>query len=103
MIRIGLTIRNPFFKQNNFKNLYTTDGSITKNKHWEFEIIRDEWNWFEFTCSLECSGHDHAGPELTIGIGNYEIGMRIYDSRHWNIDTQDWEVYKDENRQETGC
>jgi hypothetical protein len=36
---------------------------------------------------------DHAGIEFGIGIFGYGVNFRIYDTRHWNSDTDTWEEH----------
>lgn len=89
-IRIELT--NPFDRWDFFKNLGCINGQLTKNKAWELEhtfyspmLFDADINW------SRCQ--DHAGLRIVLGICGYGISFQIYDTRHWNYDTNTWEVY----------
>lgn len=92
MIYFGLSLRNPWHKDGDFDNLYCRSGMITKHKAWEFEVIKSFFNIAEVTFHWKIKT-DHAGPSLEIGLFGYSIHVQIYDTRHWNRETNDWEVY----------
>ena len=96
MINFHLSIKNPFAKDN-FKNLLCKAWRVSKNKTFEFEIIRSAPSLFELVLVLEWSGHDHAGPEFNIGVFGYSINIHLYDTRHWNRETHTWEIYDNTN------
>jgi hypothetical protein len=77
-----LVLRNPFYKQNKFKNLFWWHVHLFGHKYFEFEILRDNYYWveseFEWTTKK-----DHAGTKLIFGIFGYSLCWTIYDSRHW--------------------
>ena len=37
---------------------------------------------------------DHAGPWITVNVFGWTVDLRIVDSRHWNDETNTWEVYE---------
>lgn len=89
-IRIELT--NPFDRWDCFKNLGCVYGKLFKHRAWELEhtyyspMLLDVdvlWN----------TATDHAGLAITFGLLGYGISFRIYDTRHWNYETNKWEVY----------
>ena len=89
-IRIELT--NPFDRWEFFKNLGCVSGRLIKHKAWELEhtfysgVLLDvdvRWTYKQ----------DHAGLELVIGLLGYGVHFRLYDTRHWNYDTNSWEEY----------
>jgi hypothetical protein len=90
MIKSRLEIRNPWGKDR-FKNLGCVSGKITKHKSWELEhtfydsMLADLD--FEFTTK-----RDHAGLRFSLGILGYAVGFNIYDNRHWNTETNTWEL-----------
>lgn len=92
MIEIRLAIKHPRRKEN-FKNLFSKTKQLNKHKFFEFEIIRYKYYFFEFDLVTSWRGRDHAGPNLEIGIFGYSICLKIYDSRHWNHVTNNWENY----------
>ena len=48
---------------------------------------------FEFRVSLAFTGYDHAGPEFELGLLGYNVQLGMYDTRHWNNETDSWEEY----------
>jgi hypothetical protein len=75
---------------------------LTKNKSFEIQIDLFDGNladsWFEFNLKWT-SKRDHAGPSFTlILLKLIYFDVRIYDNRHWNYETDDWEVYDEDNK-----
>ena len=104
MLKFNLEIRNPFFKNSDFKNLWFKSGSFNPHKHWELQLMHYDWNLFELNLVISWLGEDHAGPKLEIGILGYQFAVSVYDSRHWDYETNTWEVYdreESENTEET--
>lgn len=94
MINFCIGIANPWAKED-FKNLRHADGSFTKHKHWEFEIIRHSYDLFEVAINFTVRGQDHAGLRLSLALFGYSVKLDIYDSRHWDYDNNCWEIYTD--------
>ena len=92
MIDIRARITNPWGK-NNFKNIYCTSGDLTKNKAWEFEITYYSPTLLGFVCTCNFRGRDHAGLRLELGLLGYSVTLNVYDTRHWDIERDCWEVY----------
>lgn len=91
MIYLNLTLRNPW--SDRFENVYATGGHLAGHKAWEFQIYRSDT-----VAELECritTREDHAGLKLGIGLLSWTVDFNVYDTRHWNYDTQSWEVYED--------
>lgn len=98
MIKLNFQIRNPFFKDSEFKDFWVKTGSFNRYKHWELQLMYYDWNLFELTLNTHWKGEDHAGPKFDIGIFGYQFSASIYDSRHWNEDLNTWDVYdREEN------
>lgn len=95
MISFYLNIDQPF-KWHYFKSLLCRDGTISKNKHWEFEIYYTSYALFTIELSTHFKGRDHAGPIIGINILGLEIDFGIYDNRHWDYDNNCWEEYDEE-------
>ncbi len=91
MIRLHLTIENPW--SDKFDPGYFFGGKITKNKCWEFQAYRSN-TIIEGTVELT-HRQDHAGLRLEFGLLSLSFVFQIYDSRHWNYDKKQWEIYKD--------
>ena len=72
-------------------------GKITKNKHFEIEVLRhNEWtSWFYFNVALSrrC---DHAGFRFGVELLMLAFYFSVYDIRHWNWEEKRWEVYPGE-------
>ena len=71
-------------------------GSFLKipNKYWEIqtEYWKDWTSYFEFHINWTRK-MDHAGFRLRIELFRLYLGIDIYDNRHWNDETDDWEKY----------
>jgi hypothetical protein len=92
MLSLNITVTNPFVT-NKFRNLFCKHGSFSKHKHWEVEFMFNLNTIFAFELYTQLSGLDHAGPKLIIGLLCFELSMSMYDSRHWDDETNDWEYY----------
>lgn len=88
MINLQFNIRIP--GSNRFRNIRCWHGIVPKCQHkfWEIHIYQgsDVVDIF-----LRLTGkQDHAGLNTGIGLLGYNIELNVYDSRHWNTDTNDW-------------
>lgn len=92
MIFIVFTLKNPFSKQE-FENVYSKSGSLSKHKAWEVEVYKTKAVVdFDFDLSFR---QDHAGIRLGLGLFGYTVSGHIYDTRHWNYNEDRWYVYED--------
>jgi hypothetical protein len=84
-------IRNPNWWRR-FQNVKCWVGKTPfKNKSWEVQIIKnDNLLRIEFEVTTK---QDHAGANLELGLLGYEIHFTFYDHRHWNNETNAWEIY----------
>lgn len=94
MISLSFRLENPWSK-GGFKNFYSAAGDISKHKAWEFEVCHYPRNVVEFIFSFSFRGTDHAGLRLELGILGYSATLTIYDTRHWDDETDNWETYDD--------
>jgi len=92
ILNLRFELTNPFDRWDYFRNLGCISGMLTRYKAWELEhsyysplLLDFELRWTHRT--------DHAGFEFGIGILGYGIHFRIYDTRHWNPDTKQYEEY----------
>lgn len=92
ILNLRLELTNPFDRWDYFSNLGCISGMLTRFKAWELEhsyyspLLFDlELRWTHST--------DHAGIEFGIGVLGYGIHFRIYDTRHWNPETKQYEEY----------
>ena len=89
MIYISIGLSNPW--GNPFSNLWNQSGCLTKNKSWELELLKGrQLVGFEFGYTMRQS---HAGLNLEVALLGYSISFQIYDNRHWDHTTNNWEVY----------
>ena len=68
------------------------DHKVTENKRFSFEIsTHSEWSWFNvnFHISRKC---DHSGIRFVIELIGIGIYSELYDRRHWNYETDSWDV-----------
>ena len=93
MINLNFSIVNPWAKEK-FKNLWHTHGSITKNKHWELEVLKHNYDILKISIAITAR-QDHAGLHLDLALFGYSICFNIYDSRHWDYKNKCWEIYDD--------
>lgn len=91
MIDLRLQIGTPW-RREFFKNLGCLHGRITQNKAWELEHTYYSDLLVDFDFSIK-QRQDHAGINLTLGIFGYGVSARIYDTRHWDYETDSWQVY----------
>lgn len=92
ILNIRFELRNPFDCWDYFSNLGCVSGRIARFKAWELEhsyysplLLDFELCWTR--------AQDHAGFEFGLGILGYGIHFRIYDTRHYNYDTKQYEEY----------
>ena len=94
MIAVRLHIGNPW-RREDFYSYYCWSGDLPfKHKHWEIQAYRYSWDLLHFNLDTKCLGEDHAGPELEFGLLGFSIRFKIYDSRHWDYDKNDWVDYE---------
>lgn len=89
MIYVGLNIENPF--SNRFDNLYCKEYLYRPHKAIELELTKDNsFISFSFRWSFRA---DHAGMSIEVGLLGYSISINTHDTRHWDYDSDTWEVY----------
>ena len=66
-----------------------------KYKYAEFQISKDpnSYTLLDIQLKLTFSGEDHAGLSIQFEMLGYFICFEIYDSRHWDYETNNWEIY----------
>jgi hypothetical protein len=90
MIDLKFAIINPFSK--GWECFYNSGEKLTKNKAWEFNLYRtNDVVRFEFRFSIR---EDHAGLNIEVGLIGYSFEFSIYDIRHWNYESDEWEKYE---------
>ena len=66
------------------------------NKAWEVEVHNFGWGNiidFEFAWTRRT---DHAGLRLKLGLFGYLMEATLYDTRHWDSNKGQWQVYDEE-------
>jgi hypothetical protein len=75
-----------------FKALGCLHGRLGQHRAWELE--HNYYSGSLVDCEFSITTRtDHAGLELVLGLLGYGIGFRIYDTRHWDSDTNTWRTY----------
>lgn len=94
MIHFNFSIRNPFTKQE-FNILKSKFGEISKHKCWEFGLYKDSQSLVAVSFDISIK-RCHSGMFISLSLFGNRLEFEIYDSRHWNHETGEWEVYEDE-------
>jgi hypothetical protein len=91
MINLSFTLSNPFSSR--YSSVYDTSGKTwMPHKFWEFEIYKNSSIiGFSFDLTMRT---DHAGFGFSFELFGWRVDYRFYDSRHWNDETECWEVYE---------
>jgi hypothetical protein len=90
----NINIENNFCKKETFKNLFCFEKLITKNKFFEFEILRYSRTLFQVGVHFNPVGTDHGGLDLQLWIFGFGIIVGIRDRRHWDDENWKWEEYE---------
>ena len=94
MIKTTLQITNPFAKDSFKQASWFKVGKLTKNKSWELQVWKGSvYELLKLELDLAWRGHDHAGPNLSVGVLGIEITIKIYDNRHWDYEKGTWQTY----------
>jgi hypothetical protein len=89
MIQCNFTLYNPW--TNTWKILWNKNSFVGKNKACEFNGYRTN-RIVDLDFDLRFRG-DHAGARVMLGLLGYSVELHVYDTRHWNWDTNTWETY----------
>lgn len=96
MVYFNLLLQNPFVKDE-FKNIFSRSGKVSKNKSWELESYKHSPVLFEIYIDTRFTGNDHSGPSIALGLFSYVICARICDNRHWDYENNCWIEHEDRN------
>ncbi len=99
MLDLHFAIKNIFSsKRVTFKKIYYVNKKISENKSFEFQLsyLKGTFDIFRLSILTDHNGHDHAGPAFNIEIGPLYLGINIYDCRHWDYETNNWELIPEE-------
>lgn len=89
MLNIRFNINNPWSKR--WGIVKVIHGNLPlPNKFWEFQIDKtNDILGFEFRVTKRT---DHAGIWLCLALAGFEMIFNIYDSRHWDEQTNEWKT-----------
>ena len=89
MLNFTFTVGSPFPEF--FKNLGCASGGLGSHRAWEVEhtYYSRELVSIEFSLTQR---RDHAGLTVCLGLLGYAVSGRIYDTRHWDHETNNWRV-----------
>ena len=90
MIYFNFSLVNPFCKDSSYRQIFTKNGRITKNKFWEIEFSRNPRTLFSIG-SILTFRQSHSGLTIEFGLLGYLFLFEIYDGRHWNYVDNCWE------------
>jgi len=97
MIRFSFKIRNPWSHDLPHKDYFYKHKTLSKNKSFEVQIFKSSsYDLFSVNLNLDWRGEDHAGPEFYISFWKYNAIIKIYDHRHWDYETGNWEKYEEQ-------
>jgi hypothetical protein len=86
MIHISFGLSNPWGRP--FENLWNRSGSIAQHTAWEAELLQtNQLIGFEFSYTRRQS---HAGLTVGLALLGYSLSFMIYDTRHWDYETNTW-------------
>ena len=64
----------------------------TQHKAFSFQITKfPAYQLLDISLNTEWRGSDHAGPRFEIDILGLFFGIGIYDTRHWDYESDCWE------------
>ena len=91
MIYLSFVITNPFSPS--FSKVYETSGKTwMPHRFWEFGVYKTN---AIIRCIIDFTiRQDHAGFGMELDLFGWGVEFRVYDSRHWNVETECWEVYE---------
>lgn len=72
--------------------------NLSENKSFEWQTDYFGWNQiFDLRLDLIPTGSDHASVGFSLTILGFMVDAKIYDSRHWDHETNSWEKYDEES------
>jgi hypothetical protein len=91
MIDLKFEIENPFSER--FEMLASTSKRLTRHKAVEASAYKTT-NIITLSLSY-CIRQDHAGLRIVLGLVGYECQLHIYDTRHWDDETNSWAKFNE--------
>jgi hypothetical protein len=87
----NLSLRNFCKPRKDFEKYFSFYKQLSKYKNLEFESFYSGHNIFQFELDFCPIGKDHGGLNINLNFLGFEVGLRIYDSRHWDYKNWCWE------------
>lgn len=92
MIRFSFGIAN-WRKPCEFKNIYNRAWAVSQNRTLEIQFDRYDYELLSLDINLRWWGQSHAGPDFEINILGYNFRISLPDNRHWDCETDTWEIH----------
>jgi hypothetical protein len=86
---LNLSFRNFWNKKNKFKSYFLFHRQLTRLKHFEMELITDNYHLFSFEFKIGFK-EDHSGVRTSLSLFGVECYLHIYDIRHWDYQNNCW-------------
>lgn len=67
--------------------------SFIPNKHYEIEVLRENWWRIGFNFDLDFRRQAHAGLYVAVHLLNFSASLAVQDVRHWDYENDRWEEY----------
>jgi len=92
MIHFTFRLENPWAGGNRKqRDFFCKSWKIAGHKHLEMQLTWFDWQTiFEIHAGTHWRGQDHAGPRFELTVLGLFFNIQLYDSRHWNHDTNAW-------------
>ena len=78
-----------------FKTYFHKTWQVTKHKYLEVESYCGSDDLIGFAFRLAWRS-DHEGLMIDLSLFRQSLSIMLYDNRHWNSETNTYEVYEDE-------
>ena len=91
MIRFNVGIAN-WRGPCEFRNIYNRAWAVSQNRTLEIQFDRYDYELLGLSFDLRWSGQSHAGPDFDFNILGYNFRISLSDNRHWDRETDDWEL-----------
>ena len=92
MIRFIFSIAN-WRKPCEFRNIYNRAWAVSQNRTLEIQFDRYDYDLLGISFDLRWRGQSHAGPDFELNILGWNFRISLPDNRHWDRETDDWELH----------
>lgn len=93
MLDFKFRISNPWPKERNQIDFIEWNRKLSET--WSVELQISRWtmdDYFLIDLSTKWWGCDHAGPKIYIELLGFMFNLKIYNTNHWNYETNTWDV-----------